>query len=372
MKAKKWVFIGLIGFFLLAGFGCHGGKKTAKEIISRLPEYDKGQYVSLRKLYEMDINDINIFSREYEFLKFVDFDSSHNLYILDSYKGTIFVFDENGKRLRQFGKLGQGPGEFESPNSMVIKNNRIYVFDGLFLLKILTLDGNYIRQSKIDIAYLNPLMIKPVGDKFYFLAGKTDRTFTDLMLILTSTDDSFSGGKELFRYKFPLGLKGPSCWEWLFINGEGGFYFPLDNMAQYLITRFDKNGQPVLSFGRKYKVQNYSAKAREELESRYKKSIEKGETILPDSPPIARTIFEDGRKNVWVVSGEVYEDNLLPDFENNVDIFNQKGEWLFNFKTSCVSKNVFYNNGRIFRVSPLDPVTFNQKIEVYEIEYLKD
>jgi hypothetical protein len=370
MKTRRRVFIVLIGFFLLAGYGCQGGRQTSKEIINRVPEYQNVKYVELKKLYDIDVTEISFFSREYEFLKFIDFDSSRNLYILDPYKGTIFVFDENGNILKKFGKLGQGPGEFERPNRLVIKNDKICVFDGFFGLKILTLDGNYIRQSNVYIE--NPLKIKAVGDRFYLLTGKTDRTFSDLTLILKSVDDSFSGGKELFRYKHPLGLNSLPCWELLFINHKGEFYYPLDNMEKYLITKFDSNRQPLFSFGRKYTLQNYSNKAMEEIRSTFKKAIERGQMKLPDSPPVVRNIFQDMRKNIWVVAGEVYEENLLPDYENNVDIFNEDGEWLFNFKTACVSKNSFYNNGRIFRVPPLDLTTYSQKIEVYRINYLKD
>ncbi|MEW6457116.1 MAG: 6-bladed beta-propeller [Acidobacteriota bacterium] len=349
---------------------CSSKSDKIPKIISSSPIYRDNNYVYLEKLYSIDVTQINLFSKQYEYQGCVDFDMNNNLYILDRYEGTITVFDENGKFVNKFGRRGQGPNEFLDANFTVIRKDKIYVFQGFFELKIANLQGEYISKHIIQLIYDNPLKIIAVGDKFYLLKGKTDRTFTKLELILTSLEETFSGGKELFRYKYPLGLSGPPCWEWILILDSGEFYFPEDNLNKYSIIKYDKLGKPRLIFGREYQIEKYSEEAREELYSKHKKSIDMGKTKFPPAPPVLRTMFQDLRENIWVISGETYEDNMNPNYENSVDIFNKKGEWLYFFKSKNISKNCFYKDGKIYKVLPIDPETYAQYIEVYKIKYL--
>jgi peptidylamidoglycolate lyase len=57
--------------------------------------------------------------------------SNGDLYISDGYgNDRVVVFDKNGKYLRSWGKLGQGPGEFSQPHSIVLDSKgRVYVAD---------------------------------------------------------------------------------------------------------------------------------------------------------------------------------------------------------------------------------------------------
>lgn len=54
-----------------------------------------------------------------------------DLYVSDGYgNNRIVVFDRNGKFVRAWGKLGQGPGEFSQPHSLVLDSRgRVYVAD---------------------------------------------------------------------------------------------------------------------------------------------------------------------------------------------------------------------------------------------------
>ncbi|MCY2966449.1 MAG: peptidyl-alpha-hydroxyglycine alpha-amidating lyase family protein [Planctomycetota bacterium] len=71
----------------------------------------------------------------------IAFDTADNVYVADGYGNTrVIVFDKNGKYLRQWGKPGEGPGEFNVPHAICIDrkgrilvgdrdNSRIQVFD---------------------------------------------------------------------------------------------------------------------------------------------------------------------------------------------------------------------------------------------------
>ncbi len=50
----------------------------------------------------------------------VGFDRDGNLYILDSQAATVHVVDPSGERIRSFGRQGEGPGELNQPQSLVV------------------------------------------------------------------------------------------------------------------------------------------------------------------------------------------------------------------------------------------------------------
>lgn len=369
---KKNKNIYLIIFLLVCFFyiSCESNKLN-ENITRKLSAFPikHGKYVDLKEIYDIDITQISMFGKEYDFRRFVDFDKNNNLYILDGYEGTIYVFDEGGKLKGKFGKRGQGPNEFNNANGMVIKDDKIYVFQGFHELKILNLEGEYISKKTVNIE--NRLRVEGVGENFYLIRGKTDHTFTKLELIMSIENEFFSGGKELFRYNYPLGLSGPPCWEWMLILDNGEFYFPEDNFKKYSIIKYNQSGKPMLIFGREFKIEKYSREARDLFYSTYKKAIERGDLKFFETPPIIRMIFQDERKNIWVVSGEVYEDNLIQDYKNSIDIFNEKGDWLYSFNSKKISKNCFYNDDKIYKVLPLNLDNFTQLIKVYRINYIE-
>ena len=61
----------------------------------------------------------------------VAFASNGDIYVSDGYgNDRVVVFDKSGKYVRSWGKLGQGPGEFSQPHSIVIDSrDRVYVAD---------------------------------------------------------------------------------------------------------------------------------------------------------------------------------------------------------------------------------------------------
>ena len=332
------------------------------------------EYAVLEKLYSIDVTQISMFGKEssQDFEKVIDFDKNNNMYILDVYESTISVFNENGELVRTFGGKGQGPREFLRPNTLIIKKDKIYVFQGFFEYKIVNLEGEYISSGNINIE--NPLRYEIVGDNFYILRGKTDRTFTKLEFILLKIeDDNFSKSKEIFKYEYPPGLRGLNydfIWSnWLLISNNGEFYFPEDNFNEFSIIKYNKEGEAALSFSRKYNKKEYSKEARDRFYSIYEQQIKKGDMEFRQSPPVVRNMFQDDKRNIWVISGETYEDNGNPNYENTIDIFNEKGEWLYSFKSKLLSISCFYHDGKIYRVLPINLETYNQYIEVYKIKY---
>jgi hypothetical protein len=350
---------------------CAPGDRDIKKVIASAPKFADQKYVELKKLYSINVTEIGIFNKQMsnDYGGSIDFDENGNLYILDGFENSISVFDQNGKLARKFGKTGQGPTEFQGASRILIQQQKIFVFQWLLSYKVVNLEGEYVSQQ--NIFFENPLKIKRLDDHFIVLSGKTDRTFTKLEFIITIVDDAFSNPKEIFRCPYPPGLRGPYYdfnWPyWLLILKNGEFYFPEENFGAYSIVKYDRDGRPKLIFGRTYDKRNYSEEAKERFHSLYAKEIERGERTFPASPPVIRNMFQDAHHNIWVISGETGEDNGIPDYENAVDLFKDNGEWLCSLKTHLISRHCFYNDGKIYNVSPIDPDSYEQFIHVYQI-----
>lgn len=360
----------LMGLLLI--LSCRPNERGIASVVNTNPRFES--YVQLESLFAIDVAEINMFGRESatDFDRAIAFDSQDRLYILDTYSCRISVFDNDGRFVRAFGRPGQGPDEFTSPHRIVIKDDRIYVFEGFTGLKILSLEGAYISKGVVNIE--NLLKLKAVADGFYLFRARTDPTFTKLTFLLLKQGEDFAGGPQLFEYDYAPGLGGPNYnfgWhDWMLITEDGKFYFPKDNFSRYLITRYDSAGRPELRFGRSYEVREYSIKARARFEALYDKWIRTGEMRFPSSPPIVGNMFRDEKGNVWVIAGESSEDNGDPEFENTIDIFSRKGEWLSSMKSKILSRYCHYHGGRIYKIPSPDIDRPEQPIEVFGIRYL--
>jgi len=95
----------------------------------------------------------------------MDFDAAGNLYILDGQAAQVLVVDGDGDRVREFGRAGEGPGEFEDARWIGVtadgsamlfdwQRNGFHIFDadGTFE-RLVRLQGNYsFMPEEIDVA----------------------------------------------------------------------------------------------------------------------------------------------------------------------------------------------------------------------------
>lgn len=82
-------------------------------------------------------------------------DGNETIYVLDSNNSRIQIFNKNGEFLRTIGEPGQGPGQFNKPESIYIdeKEKTIYISDTRNRrIQLVTLDGNYLSLIKLNFA----------------------------------------------------------------------------------------------------------------------------------------------------------------------------------------------------------------------------
>jgi len=77
-----------------------------------------------------------------------DVDAAGNIYVLDLKDADIRVFDAEGRFTRTIGRQGQGPGEFQSPYTVIITpGSQIFVQDGRSrLMSLFSLEGRYLKR----------------------------------------------------------------------------------------------------------------------------------------------------------------------------------------------------------------------------------
>ena len=91
--------------------------------------------------------------RRYSF----DVDDEGNIYLLDTREASVSVYDKSGKTLAQFGRKGQGPGEFENPVYLAVsKEKKIHIVDRT-RRRILVFNNRGILQGHQDLSSMGQM-----------------------------------------------------------------------------------------------------------------------------------------------------------------------------------------------------------------------
>jgi len=129
----------------------------AQEVIE-LPAEDRwldADFEELFRVGSMQGGDWDTFGR----IAAVAFDAVGNLYVLDSQAAGISVVDLQGNLVRQFGRLGEGPGEFYGDAApmldlTILNDRRIAAFDaGLRAFVLFGPDGSFERNVPLGAAH---------------------------------------------------------------------------------------------------------------------------------------------------------------------------------------------------------------------------
>jgi hypothetical protein len=97
----------------------------------------------------------------------VDIDDEGNLYIMDVIKRRIHKYDKDCKFVNAFGRMGNGPGEFEYPGTINVRKDSIFI-PNLTTLQIIKYDtdGNFLVNKRLDDITQFPRYPKKFGEKY--------------------------------------------------------------------------------------------------------------------------------------------------------------------------------------------------------------
>lgn len=73
--------------------------------------------------------------------------------VCDAKEHNIVIFNKDGKLIRRFGRLGQGPAEFNHPEKVGLFNDKLIVSDdNNFRIQVLTMSGEYMKAYPVVIS----------------------------------------------------------------------------------------------------------------------------------------------------------------------------------------------------------------------------
>ncbi len=148
---------------LLAGMATTyvlSGEPLVAQQVIELPEQDRILDADFEEVYRVgsfDGDEWEIFGRLFG----VGFDGSGNLYLMDDRAGRIVVVSREGEFVREFGGIGDGPGEFagntiSAVGFTVLRDGRTVVFDpGHNVFAVFAPDGEIERSVRMPGASMH-------------------------------------------------------------------------------------------------------------------------------------------------------------------------------------------------------------------------
>ncbi len=164
----------LIGTFAVGGVS-HVGPAMAQEVI-QLPAEDRRLDPALDEVYRVG----SVLGEDWEQfgnVRRVAFDAAGRLYVFDSQLDRVTVVDTDGRFRRAFGRTGDGPGEFRSPDGFaVMRDGRVVMGDlGHRAYHIFGADGEFERMVRMapepGTARITDLLPDPRGEAVYSAVG---------------------------------------------------------------------------------------------------------------------------------------------------------------------------------------------------------
>ncbi len=171
--------------------------------------------LSLREEFRIDLEDEALAAAGLSDIVAIDADSKGRIYLFRSMRTVgplIYQFDGDGRFLKSFGRMGQGPGEAQYPGYLRISPadeirvhsqapNRVLIFDG---------DGRLIREDKITYDPLNrPSQFVPLANGRYvarhYQMPEGEQPISKTGLALFGPD--FKLIKEIREFEVPTSIK---------------------------------------------------------------------------------------------------------------------------------------------------------------------
>lgn len=245
-------------------------------------------------------------------LNTVLFDKDNNVYALDYDECKIYKFSPDGKFIKKFGGKGQGPGEFQYPNSITLYKDKFIIVSAPMMNRYVkfTLDGEFIENmtqpdndSITNLTEFDNYILGSSSSYFTFIEGDfVMKSFIKLY------DDSLKTVKSLYENNKKVEFDKqthPSEMHLRYAVSKDRLYLPLMSEDEFLIDVYDKNGNIVEKIKKDYRRVAFTE---EEIE-RYKKSYSyafsvNGETKTIDFGATFKkaitNIFIDKYDRLWV------------------------------------------------------------------------
>ena len=288
-----------------------------------------------------------------------DSDRSGNIYVLDHHDCVVKKYDSRGIFLKQFGRKGQGPSEFQYPDGLRLSDrNEIYVNDHN-KIEVFSASGEY--QKTIVVEVLDFFDIVENGDliidhrtsdkdgNLYSSLGRWDflsHRIRDFLSQRTFWPARFTDDE--FAYEFPYFLRWCVSPKMQIFAASG---------VDYAIHVFDSRGNQLFRFMKDFTPVPVAGEEKKKVESIQAKVS----TRIAENPygaklvyPAFKNISVDENNRIWV---EQYQ----PDWRNRVhketfyDVFSADGIFLFSTKIpGHLFSQLKFKNGFLYALKKND------------------
>jgi hypothetical protein len=385
---RKIAFGSWLGFLLVAASSGRPAEPLDK-IAQSKPSFPVAQIQSIVFKEELSIGVVEG-DENYMFGSSVVFnvDDRGNIFALDWDKKQVKKFGPDGKHILNFGRAGQGPGEFRNPSGLRFKKDGTLYISENFGNKLIYFDANgvYLNQTTLPEKIFD-IWITPAGT---YLGTKeiapqyVGQGPVEIFIILF--DGRFRPMVELQResFSFPVHSESPAqpyaeiATEFLrrpnacaVMGDDGRIYFGRSD--KYSIDAYSSEGKKLLTIARDVKPLAYEKKDIDFLLKSYEErmaSILNSEALMkeylrlikfPKNKPFFRSLIpmEDGRLAV-VVDFEGYTATWL-------DIFDRAGLFLGRIKAPIMASNLIFKNKKAYALQKDDSGYLSIKRYAYEI-----
>jgi len=236
----------------------------------------------------------------------IGFDSQGNIYVLDSGNHRIQKFSPDGKYLATIGQQGQGPGEFQYPQSLTIDSEGyLYISDmGNRKIHVLKPGGGEDHTVQMNERGIENIRWSPAGQIVMGGGGalmimgpenmSEDEDLGKLLTVLDTEGEIIREFGEKLDYKDFLMNRSGNRYHFA-VDKAGHVYVAFD--VQNRIEKYNPEGKLLWKSDRKL---NFEATPPKKKTGTRERSGGRVEIRMPDMNRCANGIAVDGKGRVWV------------------------------------------------------------------------
>jgi hypothetical protein len=316
---------------------------------------------------EKTVNDL--FASVYD----VKVDAQGNVYISDIKDKRVKKFSPEGKYLRDIGRFGQGPGEFQSARSLAVGDSSgdIYLAD---LMKVHRYNRDGMYQNDISLkGFFNNYFVDADGNFWARMAyfdnigqgeafDKISRNGELIKRILryspqdTRSAKPSSGQTVTVTGGIKHGYENEMIISW--IDGRS-FLWAISN--EYTLNVVDSQGDLSFKIVKQEPPQPFSNKEKEIILRQFNDKVRK-KIEFPKYRPFMKKVFADSEGRIYV---QRIQSPLSDKEEYLYDIFNKSGYFLYESRFIC--EPVVIKNGYLYSVAREQETSY-QLIKKYRIK----
>ena len=295
----------------------------------------------------------------------IDADSQGNIYVLDFREFTVKKYDSQGKHIKNIGRAGQGPGEFDYPRYLCVsEHGNIYVTELLERkVDVFNSDGEYQKSLNVDrhdqiaitkkeeliIGASFPEEVEKNEIQYFYKVGKYDQQKDEIHDFYIQRRLRFDRiSNDTFTYDYPLFVR----WD---INSKDHIIIATAN--KYELKVFAPDGRLLSKYILDIKpipVSGETKRKVSEMLDRTKSVIsfdERELRKLVEYYPVFNCISIDEKDRIWVERYDPFRrDKALK--EIIFDVFSPEGKLLFTTKIEMdIYPQLIFKNGYIYTLA---------------------